>query len=226
MILITFLIGRRLWKIRHDLLANAIAQWKNKSTLKRMATSVQEIHMNIGAEKISDFLDEKYISHVKAGFESLKMHLHEQRIRKKAINFISRTRFGKMQYYFLKWKKTPNKSYLKENHALTKLEKVLTRVAIRNMKLGYDPLKEIWYEIAQIKRKYILKMIYLTQHKSKRMFDLWAHNAKNISHIIACRSTLDLFENLTTVLKDNIAPIVTINRSHRLMAEAIRYAFH
>ncbi len=187
-----------------------------------MATNVEELNKKTSIEKLSFLIDELYKQRMKESIECLKDQVRERKIKKRAINFIMRSRFGRIHYYFNKWKKMPNKSYLKENNALSVLQNVLKRLSNKNLKLGFDPLKNIWHEIAQIKRKCILQMLHITSNKSKRYFDIWAHNARNIAHISACRATFSLFETLNTVLKENFSGLYSLDINAHKMAEAIK----
>lgn len=213
---------RKLNSVRKGLLTNAVTLWRSKSSVKRMETNVQELQQKTRAEKLSVLLDELYKNRLRDSLEALKDQVRELRIKKRAINFIMKSNFGRMHYYFHKWKNVPKKSYLHENNALTILQNVLRKIWNRNMKLGFDPLKDIWYEIAQIKRKYILQMLHRTEGKTKLYFHLWAHNARNIAHIEACKATFSMFETLNFVLKDNFSSIFSPDMNAQKMSEAIR----
>ena len=70
--------------------------------------------------------------------------------------------------------------------------------------MGFDPLKDIWYDIGAIRKRALNKIIILTQNKVKTSFNAWHQNVTHTRHIEACKATIEVFNSLSDGLSNQL----------------------
>ena len=157
--------------------------------------------------------------------EALKAFQENKRIaqiKKRVILKFMKTNTGLMYRAFEKWKSLPSKRQLLKKRSVTDIEMFMYKFTQSRIKYAFEKLKDIWYEIRDIKRKYIRQMLYISQDKKKRMFTTWANIARNLKYVSLSRATITVFEILSSVEKNNTYLLFTHDRETEKKIEAIR----
>ena len=121
----------------------------------------------------------------------------QAKLKKKVLNNLLKTRIGSVLRVMDIWKRLPTKSEQKKRDATSNVEGIFVKLQNRRLKAGFEALKDVWYEIRNIKIKYLRHLIYVTTDKKKRMFTAWANNAKAIRYVEASRSVIHAFETIS-----------------------------
>ena len=128
------------------------------------------------------------------------------------INGLLKTKFGQLLNAFNKWKNLPTKTEIKKRSVVSKLEGKLWSIYLRKLKSGFDPLKDIWYEIVNIKRKAIRQLLLVTENKSHRLLHKWAAITANLKQIEACRNAVTIFSTIDEALMYEIRQLLAPER--------------
>ncbi len=132
----------------------------------------------------------------KRGLQAFLENQRRADVKKKVIQTFLKSQTGQKYRAFEKWKNLPSKRKLQKKRSVSDIELTIFKFTQNRLNYGFEKLKEIWYEIREIKRKYLRQMIYITQDKKKRMFNTWANASKHLRYISVCKSTISMFEIL------------------------------
>ena len=145
---------------------------------------------------------------LREAFSKLKRLNAAADIKRRFFVGVYKTNFGMLQNAFNHWKYLPKPEDPTKKAAIGSLAYQLNKIYELSLKKGFDPLKELWFERNEVKRKAVQLFITATQDDLKRIFFLWKNNAKDLTHALLCRKTLILFENLNFGLKNHFSTIV------------------
>ena len=206
------------------MVSNMLFKWQSNSSMKNLYSNVISEKKKSTSQNLLYIVLRFYYGQLRHGFSQIKKENQQVKLRKQALNLLSRTTLGKKKLAFDKWK-TQAVQIREQTKDLSKpalFVSMLRKLLSRSLKKGFDPLKDIAQEAVQLKRKYLLRLIYVTQNKQKTLFDIWSKNAKSMTHLETCRTTLDLMEVLKGVLKVNLQRVLVVDTSGPKKASIIR----
>lgn len=111
-----------------------------------------------------------------------------------------------------KWKSLPSIDEIEKRDSSDAIGIILTNLLNKRIKGCFDELKEVWYEINDIKKQALRDMIYMTTSRQQRMFDRWREHAKEMTSMIKAKKTVKFFEVLNQKLHSNVSFITEPDR--------------
>jgi len=182
-------------------------RWKNFVETSKLEDEAENKQKKLSIFNLCKIFNQLVAKELKETFEILRENKRVLSLKKKFLLALFKTRQGRKYYAFEKWKSLPSKKELRRKDSTNRIFNLVQRLEEKVKKIGFDTLKEEWYQIREIKRRAIREIIYVTTSQKKRTFDTWRLNARNETHILKCKHTISVFETLTSVLKDNFAAV-------------------
>ncbi len=183
-----------------------------------MSDQLKEFMISRLERYANKFKNKKLRDALKAFQENRRIAL----IKKKVILKFMKSRTGQLYRAWEMWKNLPSKRQLLKKRSVTDIELFMYKFTQSRLKYGWDKIKELWYQMRDIKRKYIRQMLYISQDKKKRMFSSWANTSRNLKYVSLCKATMSVFEILSSAEKNNTYLLFSNDKASEKKIDFIR----
>jgi hypothetical protein len=132
-----------------------------------------------------------------------------ERIKARFFNGLHKTTFGKLLLAFNKWKYLPNKKKDTQEKASLLIGNKIQQMLLNRYKSGFDPIKEIWWEKENIKRRAVRDILYSTVQKHRLAFNKWLEYTRTLKALETCKKVVRFTDAFKAALTTNVTPLYT-----------------
>jgi len=176
----------------------------------------------VDATKLEDVLTKLLHNTLQDVFNALKKNKAEIRLKKKFIAALYKTRVGSLYWAFTKWRELPSKKEITKQNSVNIFHLKLEKLLFVLKRYAFDKLNEVLVEAAQVKRDCIKKMILMTTDRTKLAFQTWVRYTRNLKHIEACRTTINMMKILNGGLRNNFLAIISVAEERKAQIKALK----